>query len=175
MADDFLQLSAQDRRDALGVAADRSGRPTHLLEKDVWVVWALATLYAAPLGEHTDKGQTKETWIYDLRSGAPKFGKRTALTVDYFADFIDRFGMWPTDNEPRHQDIQSDRFRRFSREDFSANGDNLDIRWLTDEESFDELQPLRPEEISGLILAELRAAIADVEELHAQFDHSAEQ
>jgi hypothetical protein len=46
MADVFLQLSAEDRRDALGVAADRSGRPTHLLEKDVWVVWALATLYA---------------------------------------------------------------------------------------------------------------------------------
>ena len=49
MADVFLQLSAEDRRDALGVAADRSGRPTHLLEKDVW---ALATLYAAPLGEY---------------------------------------------------------------------------------------------------------------------------
>ncbi len=52
MADVFLQLSAEDRRDALGVAADRSGRPTHRLEKDVWVVWALATLYAAPLGDH---------------------------------------------------------------------------------------------------------------------------
>lgn len=37
----FLRLSAQDRRNALGVAADRSGRPAHLLEKDVWVVWAL--------------------------------------------------------------------------------------------------------------------------------------
>jgi hypothetical protein len=33
----FLRLSAQDRRNALGVAADRSGRPAHLLEKDVWV------------------------------------------------------------------------------------------------------------------------------------------
>lgn len=38
MADPFLSLSAADRRDALGVAADRSGRPAHLLEKDVWVV-----------------------------------------------------------------------------------------------------------------------------------------
>jgi hypothetical protein len=51
MAETFLLLSAQDRRDALGVAADRSGRPAHLLEKDVWVVWALSTLYTAPLGE----------------------------------------------------------------------------------------------------------------------------
>lgn len=52
MADDFLQLSVQDRRDALSVAADRSGRPAHLLEKNVWVVWALATLHGSPIGEH---------------------------------------------------------------------------------------------------------------------------
>jgi hypothetical protein len=42
MADAFLQLSVEDRREALSVAADRTGRPAHLLEKDVWVVWALA-------------------------------------------------------------------------------------------------------------------------------------
>jgi hypothetical protein len=42
MNDAFLQLSAQDRREALGVTADCCGRPTHLLEKDVWVIWALA-------------------------------------------------------------------------------------------------------------------------------------
>jgi predicted nucleotidyltransferase component of viral defense system len=52
MADAFLQLSVEDRREALSVAADRSGRPAHLLEKDVWVVWALATLYGSPLGEN---------------------------------------------------------------------------------------------------------------------------
>jgi hypothetical protein len=44
MADAFLSLSAADRREVLGIAADRSGRPAHLLEKDVWVVWALAAL-----------------------------------------------------------------------------------------------------------------------------------
>ena len=52
MADAFLLLSAEDRREALSVAADRSGRPAHLLEKDAWVVWTLATLYRSPLGEH---------------------------------------------------------------------------------------------------------------------------
>ena len=39
MADDFLQLSSQDRRDALGVAADLFGRPARPLEKDVWMFW----------------------------------------------------------------------------------------------------------------------------------------
>jgi hypothetical protein len=39
MADAFLLLPAEDRREALSVAAYRSGRPAHLLEKDAWVVW----------------------------------------------------------------------------------------------------------------------------------------
>ena len=47
MADPFLHLPVNDRRDALGVAADRSGRPAHLREKDVWVGWALATRYGS--------------------------------------------------------------------------------------------------------------------------------
>ena len=51
MADAFLRLSAKNRRDALGVAADQSGRPAHLLEKDVWVVWALAALYAIAVAD----------------------------------------------------------------------------------------------------------------------------
>ena len=48
MADIFLQLSAADRREALGVAATKSGRPVHLLEKDIWVVWTLDVLFGAP-------------------------------------------------------------------------------------------------------------------------------
>lgn len=51
MSDVFLQLSAEDRIEALATAAAESGRPAHLLEKDVWVVWALRALFDAPLGE----------------------------------------------------------------------------------------------------------------------------
>jgi hypothetical protein len=50
MADSFLQLSAHDRRDALEVAGAACGRPAHLLEKDVWVVWTLQALFTAPFG-----------------------------------------------------------------------------------------------------------------------------
>ncbi|ARQ62200.1 UNVERIFIED_ORG: hypothetical protein GGD48_005500 [Rhizobium etli] len=45
MADQFLTISKDDRREALVVAADRTGRLVHLLEKDVWVVWTLQTLF----------------------------------------------------------------------------------------------------------------------------------
>jgi hypothetical protein len=45
MADFFLQLPPDERREALGVAAASSGRPMHLLDKDVWVVWVLEVLF----------------------------------------------------------------------------------------------------------------------------------
>ena len=90
MADVFLLLSAQDRRDALGVAADRSGRPTHLLEKDVWVVWALATLYAAPLGEHlVFKGGTSLSKAYQV---IRRFSEDVDLTYDIRAIAPDLVG-----------------------------------------------------------------------------------
>lgn len=80
MAEAFLQLSDGERRDALGVAADRSGRPAHLLEKDVWVVWALSTLYAAPLGEHlVFKGGTSLSKAYQV---IRRFSEDVDLTYD---------------------------------------------------------------------------------------------
>ncbi len=90
MVDAFLQLSKQDRCDALGVAADRSGRPTHLLEKDVWVVWALATLYAAPLGEHlVFKGGTSLSKAYHV---IRRFSEDVDLTYDIRAIAPDLVG-----------------------------------------------------------------------------------
>jgi hypothetical protein len=52
MAERFVDLSESDQREALLVAADRTGRPAYLLEKDVWVVWTLNALFSAPFGEH---------------------------------------------------------------------------------------------------------------------------
>lgn len=67
MADAFLSLPVGDRREALRVAADRSGRPAHLLEKDVWVVWALATLFGSDIGAHlVFKGGTSLSKAYGV-------------------------------------------------------------------------------------------------------------
>lgn len=64
----------------MGVAADRSGRPVHLLEKDVWVVWALKALFAAPLGEHlVFKGGTSLSKAYNVIA---RFSEDVDLTYD---------------------------------------------------------------------------------------------
>ena len=63
MAEQFLQLSRNDRRDVLAIAAERAGRPIHLLEKDAWVVWAL---YGTALHDHlVFKGGTSLSKAYN--------------------------------------------------------------------------------------------------------------
>ena len=90
MAEAFLGLSTKDRLDALGVATDRSGRPAHLLEKDVWVVWALAALYASPLGEHlVFKGGTSLSKAYKV---IRRFSEDVDLTYDIRAIAPDLVG-----------------------------------------------------------------------------------
>lgn len=90
MAEAFLTLSADDRREALAVAADRSGRPLHLLEKDVWVVWALATLFGSDLGEHlVFKGGTSLSKAYHV---IRRFSEDVDITYDIRAIAPDLVG-----------------------------------------------------------------------------------
>jgi hypothetical protein len=90
MAESFLHLSVQDRRDALNAIADRSGLAPHLLEKDVWVVWTLATLYSAPLGEHlVFKGGTSLSKAYRV---IRRFSEDIDLTYDIRAIAPDLVG-----------------------------------------------------------------------------------
>lgn len=67
MAEVFVQLSAKDRAEALAVVAARTGRPSHILEKDVWMVWTLSALFEAPFGEHlVFKGGTSLSKAYNV-------------------------------------------------------------------------------------------------------------
>lgn len=90
MTDAFLHLPVEDRREAMRVAADRSGRPAHLLEKDAWVVWALATLYGSALGEHlVFKGGTSLSKAYGV---IRRFSEDVDLTYDIRAIAPDLVG-----------------------------------------------------------------------------------
>ena len=80
MAEAFLSLSPDDRRDALAVASAASGRPLHLLEKDVWVVWALETLFGSPIGaDLVFKGGTSLSKAYSV---IRRFSEDVDLTLD---------------------------------------------------------------------------------------------
>lgn len=80
MADDFFRLGAVDRQEALSVAASASGRPIHLLEKDVWVVWTLRTVFGAEIGDDlVFKGGTSLSKAY---GAIRRFSEDIDLTCD---------------------------------------------------------------------------------------------
>jgi hypothetical protein len=80
MAEAYLTLSPEERLQALGVAATASGRPVYLLEKDIWVVWALQGLFESTLGEHlVFKGGTSLSKGYDI---VQRFSEDVDLTYD---------------------------------------------------------------------------------------------
>ena len=82
----FQSFSAEDRRYALRVAAQKGKYQAHLLEKDIWVVAILGVLFDAAFADHlTFKGGTSlsKVWrairrfsedvdiTYDIRAFAP--------------------------------------------------------------------------------------------------------
>jgi hypothetical protein len=80
MAENYLTLSRKERLEALGVAATESGRPVYLLEKDVWVVWAIDGLFASDFGKHlVFKGGTSLSKAYNV---IKRFSEDIDVTYD---------------------------------------------------------------------------------------------
>lgn len=130
----------------------------------------------------TDKANTKEVWVYDMRANMPQFGKRTPFTRDYFrtaADaapdvvrdkFEDVFGADPCGGPAalaRRVDTgEAGRWRCYSREQIKARGDNLDISWLKDDNAETaEAQRDEPALVARLVMRELTGAMADLRSL----------
>ena len=77
---EFFQLAAAERLEALDAAASASGRPPHLLEKDIWVVWSLRHLFAGPFADHlVFKGGTSLSKAYGV---IRRFSEDVDLTYD---------------------------------------------------------------------------------------------
>ena len=67
MPEAFLKLSQKDQRDVLEIVREKTDRPTHLLEKDVWVVWTLGAIFDSPLAaDLTFKGGTSLSKAYKV-------------------------------------------------------------------------------------------------------------
>lgn len=91
-----------------------------------------------------ETGNTQRVWIYDMRTNAPSYGKRTPFTRDAFADFVKAYtGGIALDevkdqyqgeiDEPKRKAIQDPRWQVFTREQIAAKNDSLDIGLIEDE------------------------------------------
>lgn len=80
MPESWFDLSRSDQLEALEVAAGQSGRPAHLLEKDIWIVWTLAAIYNSSLAKTlTFKGGTSLSKVYKI---IDRFSEDLDLTYD---------------------------------------------------------------------------------------------
>ena len=130
----------------------------------------------------TEKGNTKDVWVYDMRANMPAFGKRTPFTRDYFRTppdapasqprdkFEDVFGSDPLGSSAAlaaRQDMgEAGRWRRFTRELIAQRGDNLDISWLKDSGAATTAQQTEePARVARLALRELNAAVSEIRAL----------
>jgi type I restriction enzyme M protein len=143
-------------------------------------------------GTEADKLQeencTSNTWLYDLRTNMPNFGKRTPFGAQHLTPFeavcnvalAERVeGEWSFNAEEvevESSDVNKgvdprlahSRWRVFSREFIrDTKSDSLDISWLKDANSVDAADLGTPEELAGEAMIELKGALADLEALVA--------
>jgi Nucleotidyl transferase AbiEii toxin, Type IV TA system len=98
MKDSFLALDPAERAEALAVAADRSGRPADILEKDVWVVWTLGALFGSAFANHLCfKGGTSLSKAYKVIA---RFSEDVDVTYDVRALLPDLVGNAAADPLP---------------------------------------------------------------------------
>ncbi|KZR59971.1 N-6 DNA methylase [Pseudobacillus badius] len=75
----------------------------------------------------TDQDNTKDVWVYDLRTNMTSFGKRNQLTMAHFENFMKAYVA-----EDRSK-IEDERWNKFTREEIAKKDDSLDIGLIADE------------------------------------------
>ncbi|SNS86889.1 type I restriction enzyme M protein [Bacillus sp. OK838] len=75
----------------------------------------------------TDQANTKDVWVYDLRTNMSSFGKRSQLTMAHFENFMKAYVA-----EDRSK-VEDERWNLFSREEITKKDDSLDIGLIADE------------------------------------------
>lgn len=77
--------------------------------------------------ETTDQDNTKDVWVYDLRTNMSSFGKRNQLTMAHFENFMRAYVA-----QDRTK-VEDERWNMFTREGIAKKADSLDIGLIADE------------------------------------------
>ena len=128
-----------------------------------------------------DTGNTKKTWVYDLRSNIAQFGKRNTLTLSHFDEFIQCFGdeSFAIDDIAREklhktlgQDQDETRFRSYTREEIRGKDDSLDLTWIRDENNEDAADLPAPDVLINEAVIEMAGAIEGLNEILKELDEA---
>jgi len=120
----------------------------------------------------TDKGNTREVWVHDLRANMPQFGKRTILTAEHFAEFETAYGNDPLGApaalKKRQDTGEAGRFRKFTRDWIANRDDSLDIAWLKDDEAESSSDLPEPAVLAATAMEEMEAIMEDLRGILAE-------
>jgi type I restriction enzyme M protein len=127
----------------------------------------------------TDKGNTKEVWVYDLRANMPAFGKRTALSREHFAAFEAAYGddPWgaPASLKKRRDEGEEGRWRKFTRSQIATRSENLDLAWLKEKGEAASGSYPQPEVLAREIFGDLEAALGELRELLVELEEDIDE
>ncbi len=88
-----------------------------------------------------DEGNTKDVWIYDLRSNMPSFGKTNPLTRSHFDEFVECYcaGHMEDRKQTWSEENPEGRWRKYTyQEILDRDKTSLDITWIRSGDSVDE-------------------------------------
>ena len=121
-----------------------------------------------------DKAQTKNVWVYDLRSNMPMFGKRTVLGREHFNEFFEAVGndLTAVDEKARAKfitdhkdDADGCRLRCFTREEIANKDDSLDLAWIRDESTEDASSLPEPDVLINEAIEEMAGAMSELKSI----------
>lgn len=115
--------------------------------------------------------QTKEVWIYDLRTNMHFTLKQNPMTEDDLKEFISCYN--PKNRHERKptwtEDNPDGRWRKFTYEEIKARDKtSLDIFWVKDKSLTDLDNLPNPNELADEIIENLQSALSSFQELKAQ-------
>ena len=101
----------------------------------------------------TDKNNTKEVWLYDMRTNMQNFGKTTPLKQEHFDDFIKAY------TAENRKAVNDERFSVFTREQIKEKNDSLDLGLIRDDSVLDYEDLKDPIESGEAVVAQLEEAV----------------
>lgn len=126
------------------------------------------------------KGNTKNIWVYDLRTNMPSFGKRAPFSREHLKPFEAVYGdqpdgtatreegEWSLTAEGTEKTLTTSRWRCFTREWIAkCKEDSLSIPWLKDADSVDAVDLPDPDVLAAEAMNELTEALRELDGLMA--------
>ena len=167
--------------------ADQAGEVMRIVAEDC----DLHTVLRLPRGTFTPYSQgvkanvifftkgyaTEKVWIYDARTNIPGITKKDRpLTKAHFTEFEKCFGADPNGKAKRKAaDSKDDRWRSFHISEVKEREFKLDgFKWLKEETLEDGDDVLPPEELAMDAIAELEAAVNDLNSVIALLENGAD-